>query len=96
MNENAVFITANSDTPLSEESKARLAALDDRPIDYSDIPPLSDEWLAEAAAQRKARTKKPVSIRLDEDIIEFFKKEDVHYQSRINAVLRGYVDAMRA
>lgn len=96
MNENNVFITANSDTPLSEESKARLAALDDRPIDYSDIPPLSDEWLAEAAAQRKARTKKPVSIRLDPDIIEFFKKEDVHYQSRINAVLRGYVDAMRA
>lgn len=95
MNENNVFITANSDTLLSEESKARLAALDDRPIDYSDIPPLSDEWLAEAAAQRRTRTKKPVSIRLDADIIEFFKKEDVHYQSRINSVLRGYVDAAR-
>ena len=29
--------------PLTDEQKARLAALDDREIDYSDIPPLRDD-----------------------------------------------------
>lgn len=34
------------------------------------------------------RAKRSISIRLNPDIIEFFKKDGAHYQSRINAVLR--------
>lgn len=99
MNENNEhIITANLRTPLNEAAKKRLAASDalqDEDIDYSDIPPLSGEWLAEAAARPRRAGKKPVNIRLDEDIVEFFKREDAHYQSRINAVLRCYVDNAR-
>lgn len=36
--------------------------------------------------------KQPVSIRLDEDIIAYFKKMGRGYQTRINAVLRSYMD----
>jgi uncharacterized protein (DUF4415 family) len=36
--------------------------------------------------------KKPVSIRLDADIIDFFKAQGAGYQTRINAVLRHYVE----
>ncbi len=36
--------------------------------------------------------KKPVSIRLDEDIIQHFKSLGPGYQTRINAVLRHYVE----
>lgn len=95
MNENNTLITVDLNKPLSAESLARMAALDDRPIDYSDIPPLSDALLQEMSKRPRPVNKRPVSIRLDEDIIEFFKQEDVHYQSRINSVLRCYVDAMR-
>ena len=42
------------------------------------------------------REKKPVSLRIDEDILEFFKKDGPGYQSRINAVLKAYVEAMRS
>lgn len=35
--------------------------------------------------------KQAISIRLDQDLIEFFKKQGPGYQRRINAVLRGYV-----
>lgn len=36
------------------------------------------------------RKKKAVSIRLDEDVLDFFKAKGVGYQTRINAVLRRF------
>jgi len=35
--------------------------------------------------------KKAISIRIDEDVLSFFKRPGSGYQKRINAVLRGYV-----
>ena len=35
--------------------------------------------------------KKAISIRVDEDVLDFFKKEGAGYQRRINAVLRSYM-----
>lgn len=37
--------------------------------------------------------KKPVTMRLDNDILEFFKSQGKGYQTRINAVLRAYMEA---
>lgn len=39
------------------------------------------------------RVKRAVSIRLDDDILVFFKKDGPGYQSRINAVLRFYMES---
>ena len=36
-----------------------------------------------------------IHMRLDPDIVEFFKKEGPGYQSRINAVLRTYMEARK-
>ena len=41
-------------------------------------------------------SKTGVYMRLDDDIISFFKEQARGYQTRINAVLRGYVEAQRA
>jgi uncharacterized protein (DUF4415 family) len=35
--------------------------------------------------------KKAISIRVDEDVLDYFKSEGDGYQRRINAVLRSYV-----
>ena len=35
--------------------------------------------------------KVPISFRVDPDVLAFFKKDGEGYQSRMNAVLRGYV-----
>jgi uncharacterized protein (DUF4415 family) len=39
--------------------------------------------------------KRPISIRLDSDVVDFFKATGKGYQTRINAVLRHYMDEMR-
>jgi len=35
--------------------------------------------------------KKAISIRIDEDVLDFFKREGEGYQRRINTVLRSYM-----
>jgi uncharacterized protein (DUF4415 family) len=57
-------------------------------------PPLDAEWF------RRARIvlpepKVPISIRLDRDVLEWFKSKGPRYQSRINAVLRAFMEARR-
>jgi len=55
--------------------------------DWAEIEPI--DWsAAEVVVPPK---KQAISIRLDEDLIGFFKAEGPGYQRRINAVLRGYV-----
>ncbi len=39
--------------------------------------------------------KKAISIRVDEDVLDFFRKEGAGYQRRINAVLRSYMQQKR-
>ena len=39
--------------------------------------------------------KKPISIRVDADVLDFFKRQGAGYQRRINAVLRSYMQARR-
>ena len=41
-------------------------------------------------------TKQPISIRLDEDLIDWFRATGPKYQTRINAVLRSYVEQVGA
>ncbi len=42
------------------------------------------------------RPKQPISVRLDADVLEFFKSQGRGYQTRINAVLRSYMKANRS
>ena len=39
------------------------------------------------------KRKVPVSLRLDRDVVDWFKSRGRGYQSRINAVLRSYMNA---
>ncbi|QGM93594.1 BrnA antitoxin family protein [Methylocystis rosea] len=40
--------------------------------------------------------KQAITIRLDQDLIEYFKAQGPGYQRRINAVLRSYVKQRKA
>ena len=42
-----------------------------------------------------APPKKSVSLRIDADVLEWFKAQGMGYQTRINAILRAYRDAIR-
>ncbi len=68
---------------------------DDNTIDYSDIPELDEQFWTKARLVKKAN-KKLISIRLDEDIVDYFKENGTHYQTDINNVLRHYVSSCQA
>lgn len=83
---------------LSDAQKARLdavAAMPDERIDYSDAPSLPDAvWMK--AATELPHTKQQITLRIDAEVLDFFKHTGKRYQSRINAVLRSYVEAHKA
>jgi uncharacterized protein (DUF4415 family) len=82
----------NSKKPvvLSKRASARLSRLQDRDIDLSDIPETSGvSWTRPYSKKREVR------LRIDEDVLEFFKSGGPRYQARINDVLRKFVDSVR-
>lgn len=66
--------------------------MSDKDIDYSDIPPV-DEHFFKTGKLRMPKAKPLISIRIDDDILEWFKSQGPGYQTRINAVLRMYKEA---
>lgn len=70
---------------------ARIDKLRDEDIDYSDIPELDDEVFAQPLVEWPPR-KAPITIRVDADVLEWFKQQGRGYQTRINQVLRRYMD----
>ena len=66
-----------------------LAALPDDQIDLSDIPEITEEQFRHGIRGLFYRPlKKPVTIRLDVDIIEWLKRDGRGYQTKANALLR--------
>ena len=68
----------------------RLNAMSDEDIDTSDIPELDDNFFQQA--ELHLPVKKPVTIRLDADVLEWFKGLGQGYQTRINNLLRKYME----
>jgi uncharacterized protein (DUF4415 family) len=78
--------------PLTEAERAELTALASRPdsaIDYSDIPPLTEEFWKNAVRNPFYKpTKTSTTVRIDSDVLLWLRAQGKGYQSRINAILR--------
>lgn len=78
--------------PLSEERKAELKKLAEMPeseIDYSDIPPLDENFWARAVPNPFFKpVKVHASVRIDSDVLVWLKSQGKGYQTRMNAILR--------
>jgi uncharacterized protein (DUF4415 family) len=66
----------------------------DHDIDVSDNPELDERFFREAIWW--PGPKQQITLRLDPDVLAFFRKRGRGYQTTINAVLRKYVEARRA
>jgi uncharacterized protein (DUF4415 family) len=80
---------------------ARLRAMSDEEIERNaaedpDNPEWTDEELAKAERVPARSSKSAIYIRLDPEVLEYFREGGRGYQSRINAVLRSYVERRRA
>ncbi|BCG65293.1 MAG: antitoxin, BrnT family [Methyloprofundus sp.] len=70
----------------------RLDAMHDEDIDYADIPEFDDTFLR-SVEMKITPEKKPISLRVDADVLDWMKGQGKGYQSRINAILRAYYEA---
>ena len=75
-----------------------------QPQEYDEIPELNEEWFASADRHRDGKLvrrgrpksddpKQLVSLRLDADVLRWFKRTGAGYQSRIGEVLRRHVQS---
>ena len=83
--------------PSKKRSKTdwnKIKARSDADIDTSDIPPLDPDFF-KSAALLMPTTKSSITVRLDSDVLAWFRKQGRRYQTRINAVLRTYMEAHR-
>lgn len=85
--------------PLTAQQGKRLkavAAMPDSEINYADIPRQTEpvRWTRPGNLV-PSENKQQVTLRLDADVLSFFKGTGKRYQSRINAALREYMQAHR-
>ncbi len=85
------------ETNTTRESRTdwrKLAALPDDRIDTSDVAELDEDFFREAKL-RLPKGKHLVSLRVDSDVLDWFKRQGKSYQTKINAILRAYVRVHR-
>lgn len=89
-------IDLDNPPPLTEAQKAEISALQhmrDEDIDYSDIPPLTEEFWKNAKPFRDRHLFRPIkestTVRLDADILAWLRSDGPGYQTRINSILRS-------
>lgn len=88
-------MSAKSTKRLSRTDWDRVDAMSDEEIDTSEIPPLDERFFAEAELRMPA-SKSSITIRLDPEVLEWFKSQGKGYQTRINSVLRMYMEAQKS
>jgi uncharacterized protein (DUF4415 family) len=69
----------------------RIKRMKDREIDTTDIPEVLD-WSHAVVGKFYRPIKKPLTIRLDADVIAWLKGQGKGYQTRINALLRSAME----
>jgi uncharacterized protein (DUF4415 family) len=76
---------------------ARLRRVSEREIEATSPPELADlpDDFWDGATVVEPATKQPISLRVDTDVLRWFKMQGPRYQSRINAVLRSYMTQRR-
>jgi uncharacterized protein (DUF4415 family) len=93
MKEKSITVVSRDDPRRGKTNLEKLRKLTDEEIDASiagDPDWDEDAWSDAVIVVSK---KQPISIRVDQDVLDFFKKQGAGYQKRINAVLRSYMNA---
>ncbi|MGA2252022.1 BrnA antitoxin family protein [Terracidiphilus sp.] len=82
----------NNPPEMTEEQMQRLREMRDEDIDFSDIPNQAGTtgW-RRVSDLVPSDNKSQITLRLDADVLAFFRSTGRRYQSRINAALREYM-----
>lgn len=80
-------------TTRQRDQLGRLANKPDSEIDVSDLPPLTDEQLAEMVPYRLRSKTTLISLRVPNDVLTWLKSKGPGHLTRINAILSNVMDA---
>lgn len=83
-------------SPKSQTDWARVDKLLDKDIDLSDNPEMTPEMFAKSILRKGLKPvirKNQITLRIDEDVLTWFKKQGTGYQTRINSLLKAYMEA---
>lgn len=83
----------------SQTDWARVDAMTDDDIDFTDCPEITDEMWGNGMLRKGFKpfpNKSQENFPIDRDIIEFFKSQDFNYPAKINQLLREYMEAQQA
>ena len=73
----------------------KLSSMKDADIDLSEIPEISPRMFARGIVRRGLKPvvrKKQLTLRMDSDVIDWFRKQGQGYQTKINSLLRVYME----
>jgi len=82
----------------SETDWERIDKMTDEEIDLTDIPEIDPRDFAKAMARQGLKPtvrKTQITLRIDSDVIRWFKSQGRGYQTRINELLRAFMEAHR-
>jgi uncharacterized protein (DUF4415 family) len=80
----------------SQTDWEKIDSMTDDDIDLSDIPEITAEMFALGVLRKNFKPlprKSQLTLRIDQDVIDFFKSHGRGYQTRINQLLRAYMEA---
>nr|WP_290222349.1 hypothetical protein [Trichocoleus desertorum] len=66
--------------------------MSDEEIDYSDIPPLAEDFFDKATLRVPSPQARNL-VQIDPDIISWFQSQDAEYKKLINSVLRRHIES---
>ena len=84
-------MNAKDSSSTSRTNWAALETMEDETIDYSDIPPLTEEFF-EKATLRIPASQAHTLVQIDQDILNWFQSQGEEYRALINSVLRHYME----
>jgi uncharacterized protein (DUF4415 family) len=90
--------STSSTSRIDETDYKRLEAMKDEDIDFSDIPEVPPEMFARGIVRRglkPVKRKKQLTLRVDGDVVEWYQRQGPGYQTRINSLLRAYMEEHR-
>ena len=80
----------------SQTDWQRLETMKDEDLDFSDCPEVTPEMFARAVVRKglKPVTRKTqLTLRIDGDVLDWFRQQGRGYQTQINSLLRAYMEA---
>ncbi|MGD1062355.1 MAG: BrnA antitoxin family protein [Terracidiphilus sp.] len=83
--------------PLTPKLRAELkvlAAMPESEIDATEMPPVAD-WSRAVRGPFYRPIKRPLSLRVDADVVDWFQRQGHGYQTRMNLALREYIERRR-